>query len=155
MKKLIEQFISPAVLLKLKRIAGFINRLSVYSAPFILCVLAIIHGVLFLSGYKGLFLYITGEITGHSIFVIYIIRIFTRKMCKWYKRSCNILILYHVINIVDYILIFKYGRSIFNPHTLIYSTLIFSTIALLCWFISDSCKRAIRLISQAYKHGRK
>lgn len=155
MMKFIKQFINPAVLLKLKRIAGFIDRLSVYSAPFILCVLAIIHGILFISGYKGLFLYITGEVTGHSIFVIYIIRIFTRKMCKWYKRSCNILILYHVINIIDYILIFKYGKSIFNPHTLIYSTLIFSTIALLSWFISDTCKKTIKLIYQVYKRAQK
>lgn len=148
-------YISPAILLKIKKIAGLLNKLSVYSAPFMLCVLAIIHGVLFLCGYRGLFLYITGEITGHSIFVVYLIRIFTGKMCKWYKRSCNILIVYHVINIINYILIFTLGKSIYNPHTLIYSTLIFSTIALLLWFISDSCRKTIKLINQAYKRVRR
>lgn len=143
--------INPTIYLKYKRIVGFFNRLSIYTAPFFLCVLAIIHGILFMCGYEGYLLYITGEITGHSIYVIYLIKIFTRKMCKWYKRSFNTLILYHIVNIIYYKLLFTYGTEIFTPYILIYSTLTFCTIALIFWFFSDMCKKACKLIHQSYK----
>lgn len=135
-----------------KMVIGLCHRLSIYIAPFLLCVLAILHGILYITGYRGEFLYICGEITGHSIFAIYLLRIFTRKMCKWYKRSCNTLLIYHLFNIVAYKLIFKYGTDIIDPIIITYSTLIFCTAALILWFISDSINRVRKAINQAYRH---
>lgn len=143
------------IIRRMKRIIGFVNRISVYSAPFVFCTAAIVHGVLYINEYNGEFMYQLGEMTGHSIYCIYFILIFTQKMCKWYKASCWTLILHHVFNMICYKIIFLYGNSFITPIRQIYSMIIFSTISLLLWFISDSCKRAIKLISQAYKHGQK
>lgn len=146
--------ISP-IIRKLKRIIGFVNKVLIYSAPFFLCVIAIIHGILYISGYRGEFLYQASDISGHSIFCVYFILIFTRRMCIWYKSSCWMLILYHVFNIICYKIIFMYGDKYIKPITLIYSMIIFSTISLLLWFISDSCRKTIKLIRQSYKRGQK
>lgn len=151
MRDWVKKHVNPIVIQKIKRTIGFINKISIYAAPFFLCAIAIAHGILYLCEYKGVLLYITGEITGHSIFVVYTLRILTPKMCKWYKRSCNILLIYHVFNIIVYILMFKYGRKIVSPVILIYSTLIFSTASLIVWFVSDTCRKTRLLINQFYK----
>ena len=136
---------------KIRLLINVIERVSVYSAPFLLCIIAVIHALVYFGGYRGLFLYESGEMSGHSIIVIYIIKILTKSMCKWYKRSLNVLILYHVFNMIYYYVFFEHGSEYAKPILLIYFTLVFSTISILFWFVSDSCKKAIALVNKVGK----
>ena len=68
--------------------------------PFICAIIAIIHGVLSLTGYEGSLYYILSEFTGHSIFVLLYFIATSRRMCKWYKITVYLLLSIHILNLL-------------------------------------------------------
>jgi hypothetical protein len=90
-----------------------VKRLIKIYTPFICAITAIIHGVLFLKGYKGQAYYILNDITGHSILLILYVLATSKKMCKWYKITCNLLLSIHILNISYSIFSFSYFTAIY------------------------------------------
>lgn len=80
-----------------------ILRLIRIYTPFLLALLAIVHGVLFLDGYRGIMYRVISEITGHSILAIIYIISASSKMCKWYKITNYLLLSIHFVNLAYYV----------------------------------------------------
>ena len=105
-----------------------ISRLIRIYTPFICAIFAIIHGVLFLSGYEGIIYRILNNLTGHSIFLILYIIASSRKMCIWYKITNYLLLSINIFNLMYYIGIMPYGL-------IIYIGIIINTLAVICFLI--------------------
>lgn len=80
--------------------------------PFICAIAAIVHGIIFLQGKDSEFLCLLGDITGHSIIMIAYILSSSRRMCRWYKYTCYLLLFSHAINISYVIFDIDYYRII-------------------------------------------
>lgn len=105
-----------------------IKRLIRIYTPFICAIVAIIHGVLFLSEYKGILYKILSEFTGHSILLIAYIIATSKRMCKWYKITNYLLLSIHVVNL-GYI----YKLITFNE--VLYAGIVINIIALITFLI--------------------
>lgn len=105
-----------------------IKRLIRIYTPFICAFTAIIHGVLFLSEYRGQVYYILNDLTGHSIIVVLYILTTSQKMCKWYKITCNLLLIIHILNI-------SYSLFKFSYFTAIYASLSLNILAVITFLI--------------------
>ena len=96
--------------------------------PFICALVAIIHGVLYLMHYKGVFNIILSEFTGHSILLIIYILATSKRMCKWYKITNYLLLSIHFINI-------GYITHLITYDVLLYVGIIINIIALITFLI--------------------
>ena len=105
-----------------------IKRLIRIYTPFLCAVIAIIHGVLFLCGYKGVLMLILGEFTGHSLLLIAYVLSTCKRMCIWYKLTNWILLFTHVINIMYY-------YKLIDASHIIYALIIVNTFALITFII--------------------
>lgn len=90
-----------------------ISRLIRIYTPFICAISAIIHGVLFLSKYKGVAYRILSNLTGHSIFVILYIIATSRKMCIWYKTTNYLQFCINIYNLLYYMEILPYMTAFY------------------------------------------
>ena len=125
-----------------------IKRFIKLYTPFICAVIAIIYGVFYLTGYKGLFNVVACEFTGHSILLLYYVYIHSKRMCKWYKLSIIFLALIHVSN-----LMYRFG--ILEKGSILYIGIICNIIALMCWLIFMVTRRITNTIHSACKHSEK
>lgn len=105
-----------------------IKRLIRIYTPFICALVAIIHGVLYLSGDESRISTILGEFTGHSILLILYILSTSKQMCIWYKITNYLLISIHIVN-----LIYIYG--IIEAEMLLYIGIVINIFALLTFLI--------------------
>lgn len=104
-------------------------RLIRIYTPFICAVAATIHGVLLLCKVKSIWLYVLGEFTGHSIFLIlYIIATTNKRMCKWYRITNYLLLTIHILNLAFYAKIVPYEN-------IIYYGLVLNILALIYFLI--------------------
>jgi hypothetical protein len=87
-----------------------IRRFIRIYTPFICAIVAIIHGIMFLQGKDSEFVCLLGDLTGHSIIVIVYIIATSKRMCRWYKYTCWLLLITHVINISYVIFDIDYYR---------------------------------------------
>ena len=104
------------------------NRLVRIYTPFICASMAIIHGVLYLAGYKGAIYSILNDFTGHSILLILFILSTSKKMCIWYKMTNYLLLFIHLINI-------SYALGYVRYDFVLYLGLVINIIALMCFII--------------------
>lgn len=107
--------------------------------PFISALIALIHGVLLLSDYDGILLWILGELTGHSVLMIAYILATSRRMCKWYKITVILLLLPHLINIGYYLGWVSYNSIIYLGIIIA----IFSLIAFLIYRVTVGITKVI------------
>ena len=77
-----------------------VARLIRIYTPFICALVAIIHGVLCLKGYEGHIFYILSDLAGHSMLLVAYVLSTCKRMCFWYKVTCWLLILIHLLNLV-------------------------------------------------------
>lgn len=105
-----------------------IKRLIRIYTPFICALTAIIHGVLFLLGHKGIIYKLMGEFTGHSILLILYIICTSSKMCKWYKITNLLLLSIHIMNIT-------YVLGFLTKDILLYSGIIINLVAVMTFLI--------------------
>lgn len=104
-------------------------RLIRIYTPFICAVAATIHGVLLLCKVNSIWLYVLGEFTGHSIFLIlYIIATTNKRMCKWYRITNYLLLTIHILNLAFYAKIVPYEN-------IIYYGLVLNILALISFLI--------------------
>lgn len=121
------------------------NKFIKQYTPFICAIVSIVHIFLYIDGYRGSLYGVLNNLTGHSVIVILFILYHSRRMCKWYKLSCWMLILIHVSNILYHIGFVKYDDSIFI-------TLLLSIVSLMFSVIFIATKRISNSISRACKH---
>ena len=104
-------------------------RLIRIYTPFICAVAATIHGVLLLCKVNSIWLYVLGEFTGHSIFLIlYIIATTNKRMCKWYRITNYLLLTIHILNLAFYAKIVPYEN-------IVYYGLVLNILALISFLI--------------------
>lgn len=104
-----------------------IARLIRIYTPFICALAAIIHGVLYLSGYDGIYLYTICEFTGHSIIMVAYLLAASKRMCRWYRYTCWLLLLVHFVNLLHY-----FGADYFK---VLYAGLVINLISLITFLI--------------------
>lgn len=90
-----------------------VARLIRIYTPFICALAAIIHGVSFLCGHESCIDYALSDLTGHSILLIAYVLATSKRMCKWYKLTCWLLALLHVLNLSYYYLGIEYYMVIY------------------------------------------
>ena len=105
-----------------------VRRLIKIYTPFICALTAIIHGVLFLVGYKGFIYWLLSNLTGHSILLIAYIIATSDKMCIWYKATNYMLMFIHIVNIM-------YRCGIIPSDYIIYIGIVINFIALITFMI--------------------
>lgn len=104
------------------------KRLVRIYTPFICAIIAIIHGVLYLAGYKGAIYSILNDLTGHSILLILFILSASKSMCIWYKITNYLLLFIHLINI-------SYALGYVQYDFVLYLGLVINIIAVICFLI--------------------
>ena len=104
-----------------------VARLIRIYTPFICSIVAIIHGVLFLRGYDGMIYSIFSDITGHSILLISFVLATSKRMCRWYRYTCWLLLLVHFVNLLYY-----FGADYFK---VVYAGLVINFISLITFLI--------------------
>lgn len=119
----------------------FIRRFT----PFITALVAIIHGVLYFSGYTGVLYRMMSEFTGHSILMMLFVYSTSKNMCKWYKLSVILQLLIHISNIMYY-LGFVASKSV------IYVSLVLNILALMCWLIFITTRNMSKAIRSSCIH---
>lgn len=105
-----------------------LSRLVKIYTPFICAFIAIIHGVLSLSGYDGILYGISADLTGHSVIVILYILSTSKKMCKWYRYTNYLLLSIHFFNIAYYFKLIDYNN-------LMYAAIVINISALISFLI--------------------
>lgn len=106
-----------------------IRRLIRIYTPFVCAIFALAHGVLSLTGYKGLVYHVFGEIAGHSILLLlYVLATSTPRMNKWYRRSIYLLLSIHVLNLI-------YLTGALNYYALIYAGIVLNILAVISFLI--------------------
>ena len=121
------------------------SRLIRIYTPFICAIVAIIHGVLSLTGYEGRLYYILNEFTGHSIFVLLYIIATSRRMCKWYKITVCLLLSIHVLNLL-------YLFNLIGYYKVIYSGIVINILAFFSFIIYRFMAKITKFICQKHKY---
>ena len=116
-----------------------IKRLIRIYTPFVCALTAVIHGVLFLLGYKGIILWILGKLTGHSILLILYILSTSSKMCVWYKITNYLLLSIHIAYII-----YKFGYI--ESGYIIYISLILNILAVMSFLIYRTTKGITKIL---------
>ena len=116
-----------------------VTKLIRIYTPFICALVAIIHGVFYLTHIGYGFLRVCGEFTGHSFIVILYFLATSRHMCKWYKRTLYLLMSIHIVNLAH---IFGWIES----YTLIYAGLVINILAVICFLIYRVTKGITKLL---------
>lgn len=143
---------------KVKRISlafGAFERILVYFAPFVFSIASVVHGILYLLKYNGIYYYLSSCINGSSLYTISVILILTKSMCKWYKAACFILIANRLFEILYYYTYFKCSETIVTQTNFLYASIIFGTCSFVAWFISDSIRKTYALINRVCKRVRR
>ena len=105
-----------------------INRLIRIYTPFICALSAIIHGVLFLIGYRGITYAILNDFTGHSFLLILYVICTSKKMCKWYRLTNYLLLSIHIVNML-------YTLGILNYYYVANLSIVINIFALISFLI--------------------
>lgn len=105
-----------------------VARLIRIYTPFICAISAIIHGVLFICNYEGKILYLLNDMTGHSIMMVAYMLATSRRMCRWYRYTCWLLLGIHILNLTYYYLAIDY-------YTVLYAGLVINFISLITFLI--------------------
>lgn len=117
--------------------------------PFIFAVIALIHGVLFLTGNNCKEFISINEFSGHSIIALWYIWIHSKRMCKWYKRSLIMLFSIHFLNIIYYL------TGIIPIWIILYGGVILNIISMICWIVFITTPNITKIIHSACKHSEK
>ena len=110
-----------------------VARLIRIYTPFICALTAIIHGVLYLMQYGGTLQYYLNEMTGQSIIMVAYLLATSKRMCRWYRYTCWLLMLVHMLNLLYYIG-FSKGIEI-NYFNILYAGLVINFISLITFLI--------------------
>ena len=105
-----------------------IARLIRIYTPFICALAAIVHGVLFLQEYEGNAIYVFSDLTGHSIVMVAYILATSKRMCRWYKYTCYLLLIMHFLNLA-------YVAFDIDYYILLYAGLVINIFALITFLI--------------------
>lgn len=105
-----------------------VARLIRIYTPFICALSALIHGVLSLCEYDGYAYYVLSDMTGHSLLLLSYVFATSKRMCKWYKLTCWLLVLIHVLNL-------SYVAFGIEYYTILYAGLVINILALITFLI--------------------
>lgn len=105
-----------------------VARLIRIYTPFICALAAIIHGVLVLTEYDGYAYCVLSDLTGHSLLLMAYVFATSKRMCKWYKVTCWLLVMIHIINIY-------YSFFGLDYYTVICSGIVINIIAVITFLI--------------------
>lgn len=127
-----------------------IKTLLRYFTPFIISVIDFINGVLLYMEYvqhvsvDGKIYKLLSITGGSSILVIAYMLATCRHMCRYYKASCWILMLMHIISLI-------YIYTPITVVTYIYVLTVFSMISSVLATAAILCGKTIRVIRRSYR----
>lgn len=105
-----------------------LSKLIRIYTPFICALVAIIHGVFYLSEYSSRLCYIMNEFTGHSILILLYILATSSRMCVWYKITVYLLLTIHFLN-----LFYLFGMV--EYYKIVYAGLVINILAFISFLV--------------------
>lgn len=118
----------------------FRRLIRVYT-PFMMAIVLVIYGVLYMIGYEGKMYDYFAEFYGHSFFAIADKLASSQAMCKWYKATLWILFAQHIPNTVNII-----NDNLITAMDLANYALLFGTAAFLCFIVYLTTRNIIKTI---------